>query len=83
VNRRLVTAELLRLRRNRALVIWAFILTTGAVTAFFLIAQGFHWNDSAHNGPAGGGDNLRHPLTILSLVGGVPRTGSFPHAGSA
>jgi hypothetical protein len=71
VNRRLVTAELLRLRRNRALVIWAFILTTGAVTAFFLIAQGFHWNDSANNGPAGGGDNLRHPLTILSLVGGV------------
>jgi ABC-type transport system involved in multi-copper enzyme maturation permease subunit len=71
VNRRLITAELLRLRRNRALVIWAFILTTGAVTAFFLIAQGFHWNDSAHNGPAGGADNLRHPLMILSLVGGV------------
>jgi hypothetical protein len=71
VNQRLVMAELLRLRRNRALVIWAFVLTTGAVTAFFLIAQGFHWNDSAHNGPAGGVDNLRHPLTILSIVGGV------------
>jgi len=71
MNMRLVNAELLRLRRNRALAIWAFILTTGAVTAFFLIAQGFHWNDPAHNGPAGGAENLRHPLMILSIVGGV------------
>ena len=74
MNRRMVSAELLRLRRNRALVIWAFILTTGAVTTFFLIAQGFHWNDSVHNGPAGGADNMRHPLTILSLVGAVAAT---------
>jgi hypothetical protein len=71
MNMRLINAELLRIRRNRALVIWAFILTTGAVTAFYLIAQGFHWNDPAHNGPAGGAINLRHPLMIISIVGGV------------
>ena len=71
MNMRLINAELLRIRRNRALVIWAFILTTGAVTAFYLIAQGFHWNDSVHNGPAGGAENLRHPLMIISIVGGV------------
>jgi len=71
VNGRLITAELLRIRRNRPLVIWAFVLTTVAVTAFFMIAQGFHWSDPAHNGPAGGADNLRHPVMILSIVGGV------------
>jgi ABC-type transport system involved in multi-copper enzyme maturation permease subunit len=71
MNGRLISAELLRIRRNRPLVIWTLILTTGAVTAFFLIAQGFHWNDPAHNGPAGGADNFRHPLMILSIVGGV------------
>lgn len=71
MNGRLISAELLRIRRNRPLVIWSLVLTTGAVTAFFLIAQGFHWNDPAHNGPAGGADNFRHPLMILSIVGSV------------
>jgi hypothetical protein len=71
MNLRLINAELLRIRRNRPLVIWAFILTTGVVAAFFLIAQSFHWNDAAHNGPAGGAINMRHPLMILSIVGGV------------
>jgi ABC-type transport system involved in multi-copper enzyme maturation permease subunit len=67
----MVSAELLRIRKNRALVIWAVILTTGAVTALYVIAQGFHWNDPANNGPAGGADNLRHGLLVLSLIGGV------------
>jgi ABC-type transport system involved in multi-copper enzyme maturation permease subunit len=67
----MVSAEFLRVRRNRALVIWAFILTSGAVAALYIIAQGFHWNDSVNNGPAGGADNLRHGLLVLSLIGGV------------
>ena len=54
MNGRLISAEVLRLRKSRALVIWLTVLTTGAVTAFFLIAQGFHINNSAQNGPAGG-----------------------------
>jgi ABC-type transport system involved in multi-copper enzyme maturation permease subunit len=71
MNTRMVSAEFLRIRRNRALVIWAFILTSGAVAALYIIAQGFHWNDSVNNGPAGGADNLRHGLVVLSLIGGV------------
>jgi ABC-type transport system involved in multi-copper enzyme maturation permease subunit len=68
---RMITAELLRIRRNRALMIWAFVLTTGSITALYVIAQGFHLNDAAQNGPAGGADNLRHGLEALSLIGGV------------
>jgi ABC-type transport system involved in multi-copper enzyme maturation permease subunit len=71
MNMRLVNAEILRLRRNRPLMIWLAVMTSGAVLAYFLIAQGFHWNNAAQNGPAGGADNLRRPVEILSLIGGV------------
>ena len=71
MNRRMVSAELLRIRRNRALVSWSVILTAGAVTALYVIAQGFHLNDAANNGPAGGADNLHHGLEVISLIGGV------------
>jgi ABC-type transport system involved in multi-copper enzyme maturation permease subunit len=71
VSVRLATAELLRLRKNRALVAWMVLMTTGAVAALYLIGQGFHWNDPAHNGPAGGARNLRHGLLVISFVGSV------------
>lgn len=74
MNERLISAEVLRLRRNRALVIWLAVLTTGAVTAFFLIAQGFHIDNSAQNGPAGGAVNFRHPLMLLSILGSIAAT---------
>jgi ABC-type transport system involved in multi-copper enzyme maturation permease subunit len=64
-------AELLRLRKNRALVAWMVLMTTGAVIALYVIGQAFHWNDPAHNGPAGGADNLRHGLLVISFVGSV------------
>lgn len=71
MNVRMATAEVLRLRKNRALVAWMVLMTTGAVCALYLIAQGFHWNDAVHNGPAGGADNLRHGITVVSFVGSV------------
>ena len=39
MNGRMITAELLRVRKNRALVIWMFLMTVGAVAAFYLIAR--------------------------------------------
>ncbi len=71
MNTRLITAELLRLRKNRALVAWMVIMTTGAVTAFNLIAEGFHLNDSVHNGPVGGAANLQHTILLISFIGSV------------
>jgi ABC-type transport system involved in multi-copper enzyme maturation permease subunit len=67
----MVTAEVLRLRKSRALFAWMVVMTTGAVCALYLIAQGFHLNDSVHNGPAGGADNLRHGILVISFVGSV------------
>lgn len=71
MNVRMVTAELLRLRKNRALFAWMVVMTTGAVAALYLIGQAFHLNDSVHNGPAGGADNLRHGIVVISFVGSV------------
>jgi ABC-type transport system involved in multi-copper enzyme maturation permease subunit len=71
VNVRMATAELLRLRKNRALFAWMVLMTTGAVAALYLIGQAFHLNDSVHNGPAGGADNLRHGIVVISFVGSV------------
>jgi ABC-type transport system involved in multi-copper enzyme maturation permease subunit len=71
VNSRMITAELLRIRKNRPLWIWAVIMTTGAVAAFYLIAQGFHLDQPHSNGPAGGADNMHPGLAIISLLGGV------------
>ena len=68
---RMVTAELLRLRKSRALVIWMFLMTAGAVMAFYLIAQGFHLNNSQQNGPAGGAANLDHSVIVISFIGSV------------
>ena len=71
MNARMISAEFLRLRRSRALVAWSLVLTSGAVALMYLVVQGFHWSDSLHNGPAGGVENLRRGLMVLSLVGGV------------
>ena len=71
MNVRMVTAELLRLRKNRALFAWMVLMTTGAVAALYLIGQAFHLNDSVHNGPAGGAENLRHGIVVISFVGSV------------
>jgi hypothetical protein len=71
VNARMISAELLRLRKNRALDVWMVIMTTGAVSAFFLIAEGFHLNSSRQNGPAGGASNLEHAVVIISFIGSV------------
>jgi ABC-type transport system involved in multi-copper enzyme maturation permease subunit len=67
----MISSELLRLRKNRALFTWMAIMTVGAVTAFYLIAEGFHLDNARQNGPAGGADNLRHAVVVISFVGSV------------
>ena len=71
MNARMISAELLRIRKNRALSIWMLVMTAGAVAVFFLIAEGFHWDNSAQNGPAGGAVNLGHIIIILSAIGSI------------
>ncbi|HXD69779.1 MAG TPA: hypothetical protein VN615_07945 [Gaiellales bacterium] len=71
MNVRMIRADLLRLRKHRGLFWWSIVLTSGAVAAFYGIALGFHLHDPAQYGPAGGVENLRRGLWVLSMVGGV------------
>jgi hypothetical protein len=71
MNARMIRAELLRLVKHRGLFWWSIVLTSGAVTALYLILLGFHLHDPAQYGPAGGSENLRRGLWVLSMVGGV------------
>ena len=71
MNGRMISAELLRVRKNRALVIWMFLMTVGAVAAFFLIAEGFHLNNAHQNGPPGGATNLVNGVRVISFIGAV------------
>ena len=71
MNGRMISAELLRVRKSRALVIWMFLMTVGAVAAFFLIAEGFHLNNAHQNGPPGGATNLVNGVRVISFIGAV------------
>jgi hypothetical protein len=71
MNWRMISAELLRVRKNWALAIWMVIMTSGAVAVFFLIAEAFHLDNSVQNGPPGGAVNFSHPIIIISAIGSI------------
>lgn len=68
---RLVRAELLKLRKRRALFWWSLVLTVGVVTVVFGIIEVLHLVNPAHHGPAGGIDGLQGSIIGLTLAGGI------------
>jgi ABC-type transport system involved in multi-copper enzyme maturation permease subunit len=71
MNTRPIRAELLRLRKHRGLLWWSVLLTIGAVTTMFLIVLGYHLDNPARYGPAGGTLGLGRALWVLSVFGTV------------
>jgi ABC-type transport system involved in multi-copper enzyme maturation permease subunit len=71
---RLVTAELLKLRKRRGLVIVTFLLTVVTPAVVYGILALLHAVNSAKHGPAGGIGNLGYNLLVLTLLGGVAAT---------
>jgi hypothetical protein len=69
--RRLVAAELLKLRRRRGLVAAALLLTVAPMIVAYIVLAGLHAANPARYGPAGGIDNLRGTLRLLSQFGAV------------
>lgn len=68
---RLVTAEILKLRKRRGLVVTAALLTVGAAALTYAVLAILHSTNPAHHGPAGGVANLAHGVFVLSMLGGV------------
>jgi hypothetical protein len=67
----LLSAELLKLRRRRSLIVWAVLLTIGSMVTIYSILAILHATDPAHHGPAGGARQFDNGMYALSLFGGV------------
>ncbi|MHB8641728.1 MAG: hypothetical protein ACYDA3_02410 [Gaiellaceae bacterium] len=68
---RLTSAELLKLRKRRGLVVIVALMTVGVTVFFYGLSAILHASNPAHHGPAGGITNLGHGLVIMSLLGAV------------
>jgi hypothetical protein len=68
---RLVSAELLKLRKRRGLVLAGLALTVLPMVVAYTVLVILHAANPAKHGPAGGLDNLSGSLDLLSTLGGV------------
>ena len=66
---RLVRAEVLKLVRRRALMVWCLLLTIGVVAIVETVLVILHAVNAAHHGPAGGASNFRDAADTVSLLG--------------
>jgi hypothetical protein len=68
---RLASAEALKLRKRRGLMVWSAFLTSGVVVIVYVVLAILHSANPAHHGPAGGGGNLLNMVQILGSLGAV------------
>jgi hypothetical protein len=68
---RLISAEILKLRRRRGLMIWTGLMTVGSVVIAYSVLLALHLSAPHNHGPAGGLNNLQHMLWLLANLGGV------------
>lgn len=68
---RMIRADLLKLRRRRALMAWSGLLFIAAQLLFYGYGEIRHASDPAHFGPAGGTHGLANALMLMSYLGGV------------
>jgi hypothetical protein len=69
--RRLVGADLLKLRRRRPLVLASLVLIVVPMIVAFIVLVVLHAANPGKYGPAGGVDNLRGSLMLLTQIGAV------------
>jgi hypothetical protein len=71
LNTRMVSAELLKLRRRRGLVAWSAIFTIGVVVLVFGVMAILHAENPGKYAPAGGVSNLATAMGLLATFGSV------------
>jgi ABC-type transport system involved in multi-copper enzyme maturation permease subunit len=62
---RLLSAEILKLRRRRGLLVWCSLLTIGSVVVAYGVVLALHVANPARHGPAGGAHNLQNMMWLL------------------
>jgi ABC-type transport system involved in multi-copper enzyme maturation permease subunit len=68
---RLLSAEILKLRRRRGLMVWCSLLTIGSVAIAYGVLLALHAANPARHGPAGGANNLQNMMWLLISLGSV------------
>jgi ABC-type transport system involved in multi-copper enzyme maturation permease subunit len=68
---RLLSAEILKLRRRRGLMLWCSLLTIGSVAITYGVLAALHAANPAGHGPAGGATNLQNMMWLLISLGSV------------
>jgi ABC-type transport system involved in multi-copper enzyme maturation permease subunit len=71
LTRQMVSAELLKLRRNRGTMAFALFLTAGVVILFFGVGAIEHAANPSRNAPAGGMHGFRDGVRALGLFFGM------------
>jgi ABC-type transport system involved in multi-copper enzyme maturation permease subunit len=67
---RMTGADLLKLRKRRGTLIWAFVLTLAPVLIFFIVRAAQHSSSPASHPVAGGMEGYRDALRLLALFFG-------------
>jgi hypothetical protein len=65
---RLVSAEFLKLRKRRGLVVSALLLTVAPMIVAYTVLVSLHATDPEQNGPAGGMENFVGSMGVLSAL---------------
>jgi len=73
-NRRLISADLLKLRKRRGLVLVTGLLTIGVVVIANAVSETMHLIDPTKHGPAGGVTMLGHVGWAIAALGAVAAT---------
>lgn len=71
VARQMIGAEVLKVRRNRSVMAFAWLLTVGVVVLMYGYIQLRHASDPVHHGPAGGMDGFSHGVRDLGEFFGM------------
>jgi hypothetical protein len=71
VARQMIAAEILKLRRNRGLMAFAFLLSIVVVVLVFGVGEIQHSSNPSSNGPIGGSRGFEHTLRLLGLFFGT------------
>ena len=73
-SRRMLAADLLKLRRRRGLVVLTTLLTLATTALTYAVIEAVHLANSTKHGPAGGIANLGHGASLVATLGAVAAT---------
>ncbi|MGH2714376.1 MAG: hypothetical protein ACRDM7_10920 [Thermoleophilaceae bacterium] len=68
IDLRLISAEVLKLRRRRGMLSITLLLTLGVMAVAFIVMAVQHAGNPAHYGPAGGLENYKEDIGVVALM---------------